>query len=579
MQLTRTTTLFTLLTLFIYYLLSSGDDRDDLQSDLQQLKLLESSDEISLTPNLRAMTFRHKHYYQEYSFSEWEWSSFRQLFVKSRDLCQRNESFARAWTLPVKCEYYLIIRALRAAKDRESELNEKEKALLLQYEVEIYGKSEDYEALKERLTSPFLSEDSQRKNFRLKTVLETNEVDHLLTNRVIAQERVLERCATSVLADGADVTFSSSGSQTLHLPRLSIAFLYYLPHSSYREVGGRRVSDLPFFRNFVRSLLHATQRAKEREEGPWSLSLSLYVGYDVSSDRSSDDTGDSLASFVEDFHFACSFLDLFEEVTVQGYDVTSSWNHDNQDHYLYHSVVSKGETALFFLPFVFKQLIKSALTRSEGADRPDYFYFIRDSLVIPDDFFRKTLSPLRQQNHLLPNLGLSLDLARAENDVIALHSDFFAMMTTFPLSINILNTSYLNLPSERLSWNHFYFTLIDIFSVFQPSLRQNNDFLLSQKINHSLVTSFHSQNNALSVISAQFAANIERYKVLVERARRHIGKWLHENEQYIQYHTCINDIMNEVFAGKQDYYHPIQFYWRPNQLIYEINGIFSVVNF
>lgn len=595
---------------FLFHAYGSSDHAIDLQSDLQKLRdevMADSSaNGQSLLPHLPSMTFKHQHYPEEYSFNEWEWSSFRQLLLASQSLCQRNAATV-TWTLPVKCEYYMIIRALRAAKDRESDLSEHERSLIQEYIDTIYGKAEVYSALKEKLKYSFASNsdsDDNSKPFRLKTILETNEVDHLINNRFIAQEKILEKCSSldgeNLFTVNADATIDSQTTKE----SISIAFLHYLPKSTYQKfIDGRyradqakeggersRMSDLPFFQSFARSFLHYQKSHKEHET-PWDLSFSLFVGFDLSAfntDQSpegeqieQEEQVQSFKSFIQDFYFACNFFfDFFEEISLQGYDLSPIFHVNSFEHYFYSSIIARKEESFYFLPFIYQQLIKATWTSTKIRKKPDYFFFIRDSFVVTDpSFFHRSLYPLRYQNYLLPNFGLSLSLPNDRNDVIVLHRDYFKVMENFPLSVNVLNSSYLNDLSEERSWNHFYFTMIDIFSVFQPSLRRENDFLHQHQVNHSFLTHYHSHVEAREMISEQYVVNIERYKVLIERARRHLGKWLHTNDLYVLYHTCINDEMVQRLEGQQEYFHPIQFYWRPNQLLYEVNGLFSIVNF
>jgi hypothetical protein len=655
-----------------------------------------SSSSASVIPFLINLSVSHKFFPQPYSFNEWEWLSFPRLLLSTKSLCQKDATFYSSWTLPIKCEYYLLIRALRLAKDKENELNDKEKNLIQSYIDEIYGKKEEYEKIKEKLKSSFLSKNEKEELFHLTTILESNELVDLLINdnyksnnnnnnggdneisSFIKEKRILEKCSFQHLS----IDSSSFVDTKSSLSSFSIGFFFVLNESHFFEyyIQKKKISEMIFFQHFVKSFLQfyqnyskkleEQQRNQEQQDQSTENSsnnnqlpsleflFSLFVGYDsdlhssyhlsASSSSISNEprTSSSNGNLIEDFSYALKyFFPFFQVVFLKGYENMNElvYNSNSKENYDFQSILKKKEEFYYNFPFLYKELIKeNHFLSSSSAKQPmksiDYYFLIQDSFVISSDFtfFHSILDSLVFTNPFLPNFGILTTFDNKEkNNFLLFHSSYYEIMKDFPLSFHVLNNSYLNekqsYPSidgkdkqEEIidySWNSMYFTFLDIFSVFQPFLFQKNAFLEYNSINHSLLISSSTTSvekgteTTVKVdhnkwISKGFSKNIHRYKVFIERNRRHISKWLSRNDVYLSYHTCINEEINSVLMEEENkhevmteskadgssriekkeeendfkesneaFSHPVQFFWRPNQLLYEVNGIFSEINF
>jgi hypothetical protein len=675
--------------------LISREDSLKEEIELFHKSFSSSTSSTSVFPFLVNLSVSHKFFPRPYSFNEWEWLSFPRLLIASKSLCQQDTTFYSSWTLPIKCEYYLIIRALRFAKDKESELNEKERKLIQSYVDEIYGKKEEYDKIKEKLKAPFLSKEENEELFHLTTILESNGLVDLVINnndnhgnnhggneisQLIEEKRILEKCSFQQLSmdsSTSSATSSSSFDSTSTVSSFSIGFFFILQESHFIEYyhQKKKISEMSFFQNFVKSFLQFYQKysmklEEQRKQGyqqttenqfpPIEFLFSLFISYDsdlhssylLSASTSSSSTTTN-SNLIEDFTYALKyFFPFFQRIFLQGYENMKEivYNPTNQETYHFQSVVLRKEEMFYNFPFLYKELLKESLflsssstsstsssTSQQSTKAVDYYCFLQDSFSLSSDFtfFHSLLSPLIFTNPFFPNFGVLLSFQKKErNDYLILPSSYFEMMKGFPLSIHVLNNSYLNEKQSRFSsieekgrpemidysWNAMYFTFLDIFSVFQPFLFQKNVFLEENAINYTLLTTSSSPSSSSTKertevnnnvwISKGFQENIHRYKVFIERNRRHISKWLSHNDLYLSYHTCINEEMNSLIMeeenkddmmvestvdgsnrmekkeedkdekeGNEDFSHPVQFFWRPNQLLYEINGIFSEINF
>jgi hypothetical protein len=615
----------------IFLLGSADNSRSELISEIKS-SFQNSNDEQlgGHIPHFLNERFSHKNFFEEYSFNEWEWSSFNNLLTRSIQYCQKNETFAASWTIPIKCEYYLIIRALRRLKDIENELNTQEKHLLKTYIEEIYGSEEENAKRKELLKSSFdekIANSSSSKNlFQLKTILATNDLYSLREDSFIAEQRVLEKCSDNLLSSEEQRNDPTEGR------RISIAFFMQLSNSHFNDfyINKKKISEMPFFQSFVKSFLSFEKKRKVFEqqqrqqqlggnlETPiFSYQFSLFIGY--------DDSIATTTEFLSDFEFAFRFFlgKSFQFIQLVSVSFEKNSIHQYESSSFYHfEEVKKRENGieLFFFPFVYQQLIQTALSREKEnnlKNNIDYLFFMRDNVTLHDSsFFDKIVLSLGYNNVFFPNFGLFLPLQEPENHYFVLNRRMhFQLLKQFPLTAFVLNNSYLNhypknsRDDSLYSWQHMYFTLLDIYSVFQPELFDENTFVLVNSIDYEMIRNqTRYDETGHRFMSTGMKRSLNRYKVLVERTRRTIAKAINVHENYLLYHSCINEKVmeakeelkeREMTVGvtgdgsqstpadsdseeereEESYSHPVQFFWRPNQLIYEVNGLFSMVNF